>query len=434
MARPGVALLVQRPGMPDAHVHTGTAALEQPSAVDATTVFDTGSVGKQFTAHLVLLSARRKLLRLDRPVSAFLPRFRLPSVTVEDLVRHQGGVRDAESLLSLAGFRDLDHYTADDLLQLAYRQSRRCTEPGTFLYSNTGYLLLAAILRTVHGTELQDLAAHWVFGPLGMASARFVSDPREVLPGAASSYAPTAHGWMRCQRPVALPGPGSLWCSATDLARWLTHLWTSWPAAQRLVHEDEIPYCAGDHAPYLYGPGLYGDGRRPGDESVFHYGHEQGFSAAALLFRSGLRVICLSNHASVHADRVADGVATALRRPAPGDVRDLLPRIVDDALDRSRAPRTSAPDRCREADHTVLGTYACEDVPGTLRLSTAGGSLHLWRRGTCSPLVPTGPVDFRGDGLRLVLPGTAASPHTGVERFTLHLDRAPDLRYRRTTG
>lgn len=425
--RPGVALLVQRPGVPDVRFHTGVAVLEQPSPIGPTTVFNSGSLAKQFTAHLILLSARRKFLRLDRPVSAFLPRFKLPSVTVEDLVRHQGGVRDAESLLSLAGFRDLDHYTADDLLQLAYRQSRRCTPPGAFLYSNTGYLLLAEILRAVHGAELQRLAMDWVFGPLGMHATRFVSDPRDVLPEAAGSYAPTADGWVRCQRPVALPGPGTLWCSTTDLARWLTRLWETWPATQRLVHEDEVPYCTGDHAPFVYGPGLYGDRRAPGGESVFHYGHEQGFSAAALLFRTGLRVVCLSNHASLHADHMADGVVTAI-----GNERDLSPRLltrlVEDVLHRSRAVRSSAAAPRRDF---ALGTYVCEDVPGALRLSTADGNLYLWRRGTCSPLTPNGPADFHGEGLHLVLP-QGTRPDTGIEQFTLHLDRAPDLRYHRT--
>ncbi len=182
-------------------------------------MFNTGSVAKQITAHLLIRATRDHALTLDQTVTSLLPRFRLADVTVADLIQHHGGVRDAESMLSLAGFRDLDHYTADDLLELAYRQRQRAVPPGQFLYSNTGYLLLAEILCHVHSTSLQAIADQQVFTPLGMTSTTFQADPRDVIPAAASSYQPTPAGWTRTQRPVALPGPGSLWSTSADIDR-----------------------------------------------------------------------------------------------------------------------------------------------------------------------------------------------------------------------
>jgi CubicO group peptidase (beta-lactamase class C family) len=442
---PGLVALVQRPGEPGVHAHVGIANLELSAVIGPDTTFNAGSVGKQITAHLVVLSSRRGLLGLDQPVSTFLPRFLLSSVTVADLIRHQGGVRDAESLLSLVGLREFDHYTADDLLELAYRQSRRCTEPGQFLYSNTGYLLLAAVLRVVHSSDLTELASRWVFEPLGMTSARFGSAPDEVIPGAASSYAPTVRGWVRCQRPTALPGPGTLWSSATDLGRWLNHLWETWPVSQQLAYDDDVPYLSSDHAPYVYGPGLYADLRRPGDEVVFHYGHEQGFSAAVLLSKSGLRVVCLSNHAAVHADHVSARIIRAVRNAGtddhdPAAARGLL-RLLEQARSRAQQPDgDQQPSSRRPRDrlnHTFIGTYTCEDVPGTLRLSVADGTLFLWRRGTCDRLAPDGFASFRANGLRVTIPhdlDLAAPRFPAVDRFTLHLDRAPHLSYHCTTG
>ena len=442
---PGLAALVQRPDGTGTHARTGVANLELSVPVESGTTFNAGSLGKQITAHLAVLSSREGLLRLDQPVAAFLPRFRLAQVTVLDLIRHQGGVRDAESMLSLAGLRELDHYTADDLLELAYRQTHRCTEPGQFLYSNTGYLLLAAVLRVVHGGGLPELAARRILEPLGMTTARFVSGPEEVVPGAASSYAPGGRGWLRCQRPTALPGPGTLWCSTTDLGRWLTHLWEAWTPSQRLAFEDDVPYLPSDHEPYVYGPGLYADPRRAGAELLFHYGHEQGFSAAALLFRSGLRVVCLSNHAAVHADHVADTLARAVRRADAGEQdavdSEAVLRILETARSRAQSPDGGgppAPPAPRPKDrlhHQAVGTYACADVPGTLRLSVADGTLFLWRRGTCDRLTPNGQASFRATGLRVTVPHAlelAAAPPPDLDRFTLHLDRAPNLHYERT--
>ncbi|MFI2238225.1 serine hydrolase domain-containing protein [Streptomyces chrestomyceticus] len=455
-ARPGVTVFVQRPGESALRWHTGAAHLELAVPIGPDTTFNVGSVAKQITAHLLLLSARRGLLDLDRPVAAHLPRFALPDVTVADLVRHQGGVRDAESLLSLAGLRDLDHYTAEDLLELAFRQTRRCTAPGTFLYSNTGYLLLAAVLRTVHGTGLAELAERWVFAPLGMTASRFMADPCEVLPGAASSYAPTDDGWTRSQRPVTLPGPGSLWSSASDLARWLAYVEDNWPANQDLAFDTELAYHVSDHAPYRYGPGLYAEVRRTGDASVFHAGHEHGFSAAAHLSRTGLRMVCLSNNAAVAADHTAADVLTALGdgTRGRGDKADAsvetIARVVSRRLSAASArpaagrAENRSPTPVEVADRqTELGTYVCAEVPGTLRLTRAQDTLLLWRRGTCDRLLPVGPATYAGTGMRLVLPGPDGQPPDGgagtsgtadtapVGHFTLHLDRAPDLRYRR---
>ncbi|MER6841658.1 serine hydrolase domain-containing protein [Streptomyces platensis] len=456
-AQPGVAVLVQLPNEPEVRWHTGTAHLELSVPIGPDTTFNAGSVAKQITAHLVLLSARRGLLDLNRRVAAYLPRFTLQDATLADLIRHQGGVRDAESLLSLAGLRDLDHYTAEDLLELAYRQSRRCTAPGAFLYSNTGYLLLTAVLRSVHGTDLDDLAAHWVFDPLAMTASRFMADPREVLPGAAGSYAPTSAGWTRCQRPVTLPGPGSLWCSAPDLARWLTYIHEEWAATQPFPFAPELVYCASDHEPYLYGPGLYADARRADDARVFHYGHEQGFSAATHLSSRGLRVVCLSNNAAVSADHVAADVLAVLNGGASGArggaeasvgmLARLVSRRMDAAATESTAVGAANGQRATTPDarqHTELGRYVCDEVPGAIRLTLAQDALYLWRRGTRDRLSPTGRATFAGTGLRLVLPdgaGPAPLPGTGagtaatpVEEFTLHLDRAPDLHYRRVPG
>ena len=136
-AQPGVILHVHSPGTPAILAHAGLASIELAVPISEATVFNTGSVAKQITAHLPILAARDRDLSLQQPVSSLLPRFRLADVTIADLITTIG-VRDVESMLSLAGFRDLDHYIADDLLTLAYRQHRRAVPPGQFLYSNTG--------------------------------------------------------------------------------------------------------------------------------------------------------------------------------------------------------------------------------------------------------------------------------------------------------
>jgi CubicO group peptidase (beta-lactamase class C family) len=111
---PGLSLLVDRPGEDPVLLHTGLASLEHGLPIGPDTTFNTGSVAKQITAHLVLLAARDNLLRLSQKAADLLPRLKISDVTIADLVTHQSGIRDAESLLSLTGFRDLDRSSAHD--------------------------------------------------------------------------------------------------------------------------------------------------------------------------------------------------------------------------------------------------------------------------------------------------------------------------------
>jgi CubicO group peptidase (beta-lactamase class C family) len=424
---PGVSLLVRPPDKPPIHAHVGKARLEHNVAIDRTTRFNIGSVGKQITAYLVIQAAREGRLALNQPAGYFLPGFQIPGVTVAELLVHHGGIRDAETLLSLAGFRELDHYTTDDLLGLAYRQTERAVPPGRFLYSNTGYLLLAQILKTVHGTGLNELARTLLFSPIGMPSAHFKADPREVIPGAAASYRPTSSGWEHCETPVALPGPGSLWCNADDLDRWLGFLQQEWNESRQgsLLFGAELEYRASDHQPHLYGPGLYAD-PRPARLTVFHHGHEQGFSASAHLAKEGLHVVCLSNHAGIAADHIAAAALAALGGDPNHDIARLLAQVIDARQKAGLSSRLLVPHDHEAAQHTSLGVYSCNQVPGRLRLSRHNGDLYLWRRGTPDRLTCTGLMTYTAAGYILTLDGESNEPPRG---FILDLERAPALHY-----
>lgn len=432
---PGLVVHVRLPDGHVVHARAGAASVELATPIGLETVMNVGSVAKQITAYLAVLSARHGTLDLHAPAASILPRLRVADVTIVDLIRHDGGIRDAESMLSLAGFRELDHYTVDDLLELAYRQRERAVAPGRFLYSNTSYLLLAKILGTIHGTGLQQLADKLVFAPLGMRSARFKTDPRQVIPYGASSYgqAPTG-AWEHQERPVALPGPGSLWCSAPDLDRWLGHLHQCWAgqSADAFPFDAEVGYLASDHPPYRYGAGLYAGSRTSSGGAVFHYGHEHGFSAAVHLTRAGLRVTCLSNRADVRADHV---LARILDHLAQGDARRDIQAFLNALVIADAAtpkPRTATPPAQAPAEtdpHTWLGAFTCDQVPGILRLSRHGEDLYLWRRGARDRLADIDGRSYAGPGYTLTF-----SAGAGIGELTLDLDRAPGLRYQLVPG
>ena len=260
-----------------------------------------------------------------------------------------------------------------------------------------------------------------------MTSTRFQSDTREVIPGAASSYQLTHDGWNRAQRPVALPGPGTLWSSAADMDRWLAHLHLERADASSLPSEEDLAYQPSDHSPFTYGPGLYAD-PRPGSLAAFHNGHEQGFSAATHLTVTGTRITCLSNHAGLAADHVAAAALDQLDQLTQQHA-DPAPIIANafSALARKSAPMAHPSASTTEPEHTLIGVYTCDEVPGVLRLTHSAGQLYLWRRGTSHKLTHISPQAYEGEGYTLTIPATAGNdqPHG----FTLDLARAPGLWY-----
>src|SRR4029434_7873138 len=140
----------------------GSANLEADVPITPASIFHAASVSKQFTAMAVLLLAREGKLSLDADVRTYLPE--LPDygqrITLRHLLTHTSGVRDQWDLLALARGRfEEDRITEADVLDIVTRQKVLNFVPGAeYVYSNTGYTLLAVIVKRVSGTSLRDFA------------------------------------------------------------------------------------------------------------------------------------------------------------------------------------------------------------------------------------------------------------------------------------
>lgn len=424
MSAPAISVAVRCPDGTQFHVVRGHAAIEHNVPADADTRFNVGSVAKQITAYLALQTTQQHGIDLATPVRTLVPRLEIDDVTVSEIITHTSGIRDTEAMLSLCGYRELDHYTATDLLNLAYRQRQRCTPPGQFLYSNTNYLLLAAILESVHSAPFAEIADSHIFKPLGMVDTAFRTDPRTPVRHAASSYEASGASFISGLRPVAIAGPGSLWTTPADLLLWLAHLGSPatgyWPTQLPFTSDIAYAQCGRGHT---YGPGLFAvyDGGQP---AVFHNGHEHGYTASTYLRGDGLAIACATNADWIPADKIMaelirtrctpDGVEAAvgghIARPSPG-----------------RAPKAATSDEQPLED---LGRYYAQDVPGSIRLGRSLDGLSVTRRGTvdCLRSDPELPQRFRGHGMSITLTAPGTLPPDG---FILDLDRAPGIQYAR---
>jgi CubicO group peptidase (beta-lactamase class C family) len=293
----------------------GVATLEHPVPASPQTLFQIGSLGKQFTAAAVMLLAGDGKLALDDPLSKYLPE--IPpawhEVTLRLMLNHQSGI--AQLTPPARDLLDLHHdYTDGEYIRLASSVPLDF-EPGSDVsYSDTAYVLLGFVINRVAGRFYGDLLAERVFRPLGMARTRIVSDA-DIISGRASGYEIAADGGLRNQAWVApalnRTADGSLYSTVLDLARWDAAL-----TARRILSGEELqrmwtvePHRGGGQPFYHYGYGWEVKSWR-GQRVIEYDGNWQGFQAAMARYEDRhLTVIVLTNLSLCRAQRIAHTVA-----------------------------------------------------------------------------------------------------------------------------
>jgi CubicO group peptidase (beta-lactamase class C family) len=149
----------------------GLASLEYQVPNTAETIFNVGSVSKQFTAMGIVILHEKGLLSIDDDIRKHLPD--MPdfghSITIRHMLHHTSGMRSLHAMLSLAGWRDDDSRTNEDLYRFMLKQKELNFNPGDeFLYCNTGYMLMVNIIENVTKEKFPDWMKANVFDPLKM--------------------------------------------------------------------------------------------------------------------------------------------------------------------------------------------------------------------------------------------------------------------------
>ena len=223
-ATPGAAVAIIRHGKLVYEKGYGTANLEYDIPITPGTIFHVASVSKQFTAMAIVLLEQDGKLSIDDDVHKYLPE--LPDynqkITLRNLLQHTSGIRDQWQTLALAGWSLEDVITQDQILRMLFRQTALNFPPGTqHLYSNSGFTLLAEIVKRVSGKPLPEFCDERIFRPLAMTHTHFHQDLHHIVHGRAYSYLPDGPGYEAAPLNYANVGATSLFTTAGDLARWL---------------------------------------------------------------------------------------------------------------------------------------------------------------------------------------------------------------------
>jgi len=224
---PGCAVAVIRAGDIIYKRGYGMADLQHDVPITPSTPFSVASLSKVFTGASIALLALEGKLALDDDIRTYIPE--MPDygtpITIQHLVHHTSGIREEQSLFSMAGWRPFEgnHVTERDIVELLARQRSLNFAPGeSMLYSNSGYTLLAVIVKRVSGKTLREFADERIFRPLEMTRTHFHDNHTHVVKGRAAGYLPPREGGgYRIGRSLSeAVGPGGLITTVEDLAKW----------------------------------------------------------------------------------------------------------------------------------------------------------------------------------------------------------------------
>ena len=419
---PGCAVGVQQAGAPVFAKGYGMADLEHGVPITPASMFYMASVSKQFTALTVLTLADQNKLKLSDPVRKYIPE--LPDytdkITLYHLLTHSSGVRDYLQLGALGGLPSEYVYTEENALKMIARQRALNFTPGSdFLYSNSGYVLLAIVVRRITGESLDQVARRALFRPLGMRHTLFQFDHAALVAGKAFGYQKGGgpdHGetWRADNSSLDLAGDGGLYSSVDDMFHWMRNLETPNVGAADLRLMQQPATLSGAKTTD-YGMGLETSTVR-GLRVVQHGGALAGYRTEDMWFPDQkLAVVVLCNAASANPLPLASKVAEVYLGPK------LQPLPKSAALPMGGAG-------------IALDAAAAQGLPGAY-FNPEGGlaklsvkDRRLYEAGEDEPLVQILPNQFVEEdeptGNRLIVHDPAQGfDLTSPGRPTLHFDR-----------
>lgn len=313
---PGAAVIILRAGKPILRKGYGMANLELGVPIAPEMVFRLGSVTKQFTAVAILMLVEMGKIKLDDAITQYLPDYPThgQTITVEHLLTHTSGIMNFVTLPAWVNVQRND-MTPSELIAL-FADKPLDFPPGTqWAYSNSGYVLLGAIIEKVSGMSYAEFIQQQIFTPLGMTHSTY-DLPERILPGRVAGYTRGTEGfqnapYLSMSHPYAA---GALVSSVDDLAKWDAALYSD-----KLVHQGSLQRAfhsfrltIGEDTGYGYG---FEVAEYAGHRLLAHAGSIHGFATQTLrLPDDKVYIAILSNceNCPVDLNELAFDIATML--------------------------------------------------------------------------------------------------------------------------
>ena len=305
---PGVAVGVMRNGTIILAKGYGFANVEHQVPVTPLTIFQSGSMGKQFTATAIMMLVEEGKLSLDDSIAKYFPGAPATwdKITVRHLLTHTGGMTDYPSDFDFR--RD---YTESEMLE-KIKLVPLAFQPGEkWSYSNLGYVTLGILINKVSGQFYGDFLRDRVFKPLGMTTARVISE-EDIVPHRAAGYR-LVRGQLKNQSWVApslnTTADGALYLNLYDMAKWDAALYTEKLLKRSSLDQMWTQVKLNSGTTEKYGFGWRVDAVR-GHRIVEHGGSWQGFkSQISRYVDDKLTIVVFANSSRADQSKLVNGIA-----------------------------------------------------------------------------------------------------------------------------
>jgi CubicO group peptidase (beta-lactamase class C family) len=361
----------------------GMANLEYKVPLTESTVLESGSVAKQFTASAIVLLAQDGKLSLDDDIRKYLPEvpaFGGQKITIRNLLTHTSGLRDQWGLLGIEGLGPgTQVHSPATTLDLVAHQKMLNFPPGSeYLYSNTGYALAGIIVQRVSGKTLDAFTQERLFRPLGMTHTRWRDDFTAVVPNRATAYSGSLANGFHTDMPFTnMIGNGGLLSTMDDLLKWNENLDHPTVGGQSYVDALQTQMRLTIGRTFSYALGLE-VGQYSGTREISHGGSTAGYRTFLARYPDkGLSIAVWCNYAGANPTLLAH-------------------RVIDLEI-----PRTIGESRPRKADVPVAdlqqwaGIYRDPHTDDVATLTVRDTALFVGTgRGQPNALIPLGGSRF----------------------------------------
>jgi D-alanyl-D-alanine carboxypeptidase len=314
---PGAAAIAVRDGKVVYRGAHGMADLENGLPLTPESVFRLGSITKQFTGASVMLLVERGELSLSDPLTQFLPDYPVHghTITIEHLLTHTSGIFNYTNIPGYMQTRIKTDLSIDKLIDEFKDQTIDFAPGERFNYSNSGYVLLGAIIEKVSGQSYEEFVQENIFDSLEMKHSYYGSHAR-IIPDRVRGYGGGPGNWSNAPY-LSMTQPhaaGSLLSTVDDMVRWNAALFGGELLRPESVERMIQTFTLSDGAESPYGFGL-GIGTLKGRAAISHGGGIHGFSTFAThLPDEKIYVAVLTNAPGlpIRPGSVANRIAAAL--------------------------------------------------------------------------------------------------------------------------
>ncbi len=387
---PGCAVGVSEAGVPVLLRAYGMADLEHGIPNTAETIFEPGSVAKQFTAAATVLLVLEGKISLDDDIRMYIPELADYGevVTIGHLLHHTSGLRDWGSVAGIEGWpRTRRAHTNMHALDIASRQRSLNYKPGDYYsYTNTGFNLQAILVERVSGMSLAEFSRRRIFEPLGMDHTQWRDDFTRIVKDRAVAYRATQDGgWSTLMPFEDVYGNGGLLTTVEDLLRFTRNLETGELGGPRFIEEMHRQSVLNSGQVHFYASGLQVRTYK-GVPVVEHSGSTAGYRGHLTRFPDqGIAVAVMCNTTTGNAGGLLRQVADlylgdavgADAPPSPAGALELPAQRLEALAGLYKDTRTGGLVRVRAGSGALLAEGATLIPVSQTRFEAPGGGTSL---------------------------------------------------------